>query len=94
MSETAGAVLHPEMTDEILPAAGETVDGVSVLYTYITMVSFHIILGDIYKILQPADNGRLQFRAWSDVTDAVFHPKVGYTTLLGEIVESVSVFWL
>lgn len=37
LSETSGAVLHPEMTDEILP--GETVDGVSVLYTYITMVN-------------------------------------------------------
>lgn len=47
-----------------------------------------------YKILQPNDNGRLQSRAWSDVTDAVFYPKMGHTTLPGEIAERVSVFWL
>lgn len=62
-------------------------------YTHISQWLIYF-KGEIYKILQPTDNGRLQSRAWSDVTDAVFHPEVGYTTLLGGIVESVSVFWL
>ena len=34
LPEAAGAVLHPEITDEIVP--GDTVNDVSVLYTYIT----------------------------------------------------------
>ena len=60
-------------------------------YTHISPMASYLYF---YKILQPNDNGRLQSRAWSDVTDAVFYPKMGHTTLPGEIAERVSVFWL